>query len=137
MIRVYCDIVGDLFHIGHLNLFKQSRGFGDYLLVGVHSDKVVESYKRKPIIFERDRYEMIRNCLLVDDIIEDAPLIIDEDFIHKHKIDIVVHGDDKSSHFDVQHKVPIELGIMKYAKYTQRTSTSKIIERILTEMKGI
>ena len=79
MIRVYCDIVGDLFHIGHLNLFKQSRGFGDYLLVGVH----------------------------------------------------------KSCHFDVQHKVPIELGIMKYAKYTQRTSTSKIIERILTEMKGI
>ena len=40
------DVVGDLFHVGHLNLFRHFRKFGDYLLVGVHSDESVESYKR-------------------------------------------------------------------------------------------
>jgi cytidyltransferase-like protein len=42
MTRVYVDMVADLFHYGHVNFLKQARQFGDYLLVGIHSDKVVE-----------------------------------------------------------------------------------------------
>ena len=29
MTRVYVDIVGDLFHIGHLNLFKKAKALYD------------------------------------------------------------------------------------------------------------
>ena len=47
--------------------------------MGVISDKNATNYKRKPIIDEKDRYEIIRNLKLVDLIIEDAPLIITED----------------------------------------------------------
>ena len=53
MKRVYVDMVGDLFHIGHINMFKQARELGDYLIVGVHSDKAVESYKRTPSPLKR------------------------------------------------------------------------------------
>tara|TARA_R100000152_G_C6781665_1_gene216716 strand:- start:8 stop:403 length:396 start_codon:yes stop_codon:yes gene_type:complete len=128
MRRVYSDIVGDLFHIGHINMFKQAREYGDYLIVGVHSDKTVESYKRKPIICENDRYEIIRNCKLVDEVIIDAPLVITHDYINKNKIDIVVHGDDNL--FSENYKVPIEMQIMKYVPYTKGVSTSEIIRRI-------
>ena len=130
MIRVYLDVVGDLFHIGHINIFKQARELGDYLIVGIHSDSSVESYKRKPIISEYDRYEMIRNCRLVDEVIEDAPLVLTKEYIKNNKIDFVVHGDDKNPHFEYQHKAALEMGIMKYLKYTDGISTSEIISKI-------
>jgi cytidyltransferase-like protein len=130
MKRVYADVVGDLFHVGHINMFRQARSHGDYLIVGVHSDKTVESYKRKPIISEQDRYEIIKNCKLVDEVIIDAPLVITKDYIKENKIDIVIHGDDTNILFNEQHKIPLEMGIMKYVKYTKGISTSEVIKRI-------
>ena len=117
MKRVYVDMVGDLFHIGHINMFKQARELGDYLIVGVHSDKAVESYKRTPITPETGRYEIIRSCRLVDEIIEDAPLIITKKYLLKHDISLVVHGDD--IRYDSFYEVPINMGIMRYVKYTK------------------
>ena len=39
---------------------------GDYLIIGVHSDKQIESYKRTPIFCEKDRYEIMRFDHTVD-----------------------------------------------------------------------
>jgi cytidyltransferase-like protein len=36
--RVYVDMVGDLFHMGHVQFLKAARQFGDWLVVGVLSD---------------------------------------------------------------------------------------------------
>ena len=36
MVRVYVDMVADLFHYGHVELLRQARALGDYLLVGIH-----------------------------------------------------------------------------------------------------
>ena len=38
--RVYVDMVGDLFHPGHVALLRAARGFGDQLVV-VLSDEAV------------------------------------------------------------------------------------------------
>lgn len=37
----------DLFHIGHLNILKKSKEMCDFLIVGVSTDEVVQSYKHK------------------------------------------------------------------------------------------
>ena len=68
--RVYVDGVFDLYHRGHLESFKyiKSEEFSKlmniksniHLIVGVVSDKDCESYKRKPIINELDRLELIK-----------------------------------------------------------------------------
>ena len=92
MIRVYLDMVGDLFHVGHLNIIKKSKAMGDYLIVGVHSDESVASYKRLPIIKHRDRVDIIESCRYVDEVIAPAPLIITENFINQHNINLVIHG---------------------------------------------
>lgn len=132
MTRVYVDIVGDLFHIGHLNLFKKARALFEnpYLIVGVHSDKSVESYKRRPVICQEQRYEMIKSCRLVDEIIEAAPLFLDENFINENKIVCVVHGDDMSKSLKDQHRIIREMNIVKYVEYTKGISTSQIINKI-------
>ncbi len=130
MSRVYVDMVADLFHIGHINILKQARNHGDYLIVGIHNDKDVESYKRIPIIDENDRYEIVRQCKLVDEVIENAPLVITEEYIKKHKIDYVFHGDDTNIDYSQQHMIPLGLGIMVYGKYTPGISTSSIIDKI-------
>jgi len=130
MTRVYVDVVADLFHRGHLNLFKKAREFGDHLIVGVHSDNEVKQYKRTPVFHESDRYEIVKMCRLVDEIIEAAPTIITKDFIKTHNIDVIVHGDDIREAYREQHRIPLEMGIMKYVPYTKGISTSKIIKRI-------
>ena len=35
----------DLFHIGHLDFLEKCAGRGDYLIVGLHTDPVVNRYK--------------------------------------------------------------------------------------------
>ena len=130
MIRVYVDTAADLFHVGHLNLIRRAKAFGDYLIVGVHSDKDVASYKRAPIINEKDRYEMVKSCKYVDEVLRGAPLIITEDFLKKYKIDFVVHGDDVTDEIKKQHKVPLEKKKMKYISYTKGISTTEIIKKI-------
>jgi len=131
MTRVYVDMVGDLFHIGHLNMFKQAKTYGDYLIVGIHSDKTVESYKRKPIIKQEHRYQIISNCKLVDQVIENAPLKVTKDFILNNNIHYVIHGDDlNTKSTEMMYSIPIQLGIMKTISYTKGISTSEIINKI-------
>jgi len=130
MTRVYIDIVGDLFHVGHLNLIRTAKALGDYLIVGVHSDLDTAKYKRKPIIEESQRYEIIESCRYVDEIIENAPLLITEEFMKEHQIDLVVHGDDIRQAYEEQHRVPRQLGKMRYVSYTDGISTSDIINKI-------
>jgi choline-phosphate cytidylyltransferase len=133
--RVYIDGIFDLFHIGHLESFKKSRKFFDntYLIVGVISDKDAKNYKRKPIIREKDRYEIIRNLRLVDLVIEDAPLIMTENFMKEYNIDLVVHGFANENDLEKQKeffKIPIEMDKFKTIEYYKELSTTDIINKV-------
>ena len=132
MTIIYCDIVGDLFHFGHIKLFQKCKEFGDTLYVGICSDEMVESYKRKPIMNIFERNEIIKNCKLVDKTIINCPCPITKEFIEKYNIDIVVHGDDMDKEkLNYWYKVPIDMGIFKTVKYEKNISTSIILKRIL------
>ena len=45
MVIGFTDGVYDMFHVGHLNMIEACKKRCDYLIVGVHSDEIVESYK--------------------------------------------------------------------------------------------
>ena len=96
MTRVYVDMVADLFHYGHVELLRQARALGDYLLVGVHADDAVLAHKRKPILTMDERVACVAGCRYVDEVLPNAPWITGRDWIEKHNIQIVVHGDDYS-----------------------------------------
>ena len=133
MIRVYMDGVFDLFHRGHLEAIKKCKEFGDFIIIGVISDKDCESYKRRPIVNEVDRVEIIKNLKDVDEVIFPSPLIIDKKFIDDHQIDVIVHGFSNESDLENQKeffKIPIELNKFQIIKYYEKTSTSEIINKI-------
>lgn len=136
MIRVYTDMAADVFHVGHLNLLKKAKAMGDYLIVGVHSDEQITSYKRRPIFSEQDRYEIMRGCRYVDEVIEAAPLVMTKDFLLNNNIDLVVRGDDTSQQHLEQQADPISMGIMRYVPRTPGVSTSEIITRIMERCRN-
>ena len=130
-VRVYVDVVGDLFHAGHVQFFKKAREEGDYLIVGIHRDDEVADYKRQPYLTMEERRIAIEACRYVDEVIVDVPIGISEEWIEKYDISLVIHGDDFSEeNKEAHYGVPIRLGIFKTVPYTQGTSTTDIIERI-------
>lgn len=60
-VRVYVDMVGDLFHAAHVALLREARSHGDRLVVGVLSDETAASYKRRPIMTLAERVAAHRN----------------------------------------------------------------------------
>ena len=130
MTKVLVNGAFDILHSGHINLLKYAKYIGDYLIVGVHSDEDVEHYKRRPVLTLKERSEVIKCCKYVDEVVESAPLVITKDFLLNYDISYVVHGDDVSDEVKRQHRVPFELGMVKYIPYTTGISTTEIIERI-------
>ena len=66
----YTTGVFDMFHIGHLHILKKAKNHCDYLVVGVSSDELVQSYKGiTPIIPLSDRMEIIMSLNCVDEVI--------------------------------------------------------------------
>ena len=130
MIRVYADMTADLFHYGHVEFLKQALALGDYLLVGVHSDDVLEANKRKPILKLEERLKSVAGCRWVDEVVPDAPWRIDYPWIKRHGIGLVVHGDDFSKEqLEYFYEVPLGLGIFRTIPYSLGISTSDIIRR--------
>ena len=63
----YTQGVYDMFHIGHLNLINHAKEYCDYLIVGVNSDALVQSYKHRiPVIKQEDRKVIVENIRAVD-----------------------------------------------------------------------
>ncbi len=124
-------MVADLFHYGHVNFLRLARKHGDYLLVGVHADKTVMSYKRRPIFSMEERVASVKHCRYVDEVVCDAPLTIDRAWIEQHEIDLILHGDDLSRETaEFWYGTPIKMGIYRSVAYTPGISTTEIIARI-------
>ena len=130
MIRVYADMVADLFHYGHVEFLRQASMLGDYVLVGINADDEVAIHKRRPIQTMEERMASVANCRYVDEVIPDAPWIFDPSWIEKYDIGLVVHGDDYSAEGRQEiYRVPIEMGIFRSIAYTKSISTTEIIRR--------
>ncbi|MCD8325711.1 MAG: adenylyltransferase/cytidyltransferase family protein [Lachnospiraceae bacterium] len=90
----YTQGVYDMFHIGHLNLLNHAKEYCDYLVVGVNSDALVESYKhKKPVIHENERKSIVENIKAVDEavIVETLDKI---EQLNNFGYDVIFIGDD-------------------------------------------
>ncbi|XP_050260258.1 choline-phosphate cytidylyltransferase 1-like [Quercus robur] len=138
-VRVYADGIYDLFHFGHARALEQAKKLfpNTYLLVGCCNDELTHKYKGKTVMNEKERYESLRHCRWVDEVIPDAPWVLTQEFIDKHQIDYVAHdslpyADASGAGNDVYEFVK-SIGKFKETKRTDGISTSDIIMRILKD----
>ena len=131
-VHVYTDMCADLFHVGHVNLLKQCKSLypSVYLIVGIHNDKTIESYKRSPVCSMFERMEVLKSCKYVDKIIPDSPLTITADFMTEHNIDLIVHGDNiPVDERDKMYGYAQSIGKYREVPRYNGISTTEIIQR--------
>ena len=83
-----------MFHIGHLNILRQAKAKCDYLIVGVSTDELCASYKKKaPIVSFEERKAIVESIRYVDEVV---PQINRDKFSawEKTPFDIMFVGDD-------------------------------------------
>ena len=85
----------DGLHPGHLDFFKQSKRYGDFLIVSVGTDRNVKKIKgKKPLFNQDERLDLVAACKIVDQ----AILGTETNFymhIRDHAPDIICLGYDQ------------------------------------------
>mgnify|MGYP001253097115 FL=1 len=138
--KIYIGGTFDLFHYGHVNLFKNLKhylkGEISQVIVAVNSDDFAESYKRKPVMNQYERLAVVNSCKYVDygfimDSYDNQPF-----FIEENNPDYIVMGTDwqQKDYFKqlaVSQEFLDRIGAkIIFMPYTSSISTSKIIDRI-------
>ncbi len=118
--------------------------------MGVCNDDLTHSKKGKTVMNETERYESIRHCRYVDEVVTDAPWVLDDEFLTQNKIDFVAHdeipygaegSDDIYQHIKVRSTlhsiISIEYfqarGMFVATQRTEGVSTSDIICRLVRD----
>jgi len=144
---VYVDMVGDLFHAGHVGFLRKARELAEQhaaargvsevrLVVGLMGDDAAAAYKRRPVQPLAQRIIVLEACRYVDEVVGDPPMPVSEAFLEEHAVDLVVHGDDLGDE-DLRYwyAAPIAQGRFAVVPYTslaggEAVSTSEIIRRV-------
>jgi glycerol-3-phosphate cytidylyltransferase len=136
----YATGVFDLFHIGHLNIFKKAKSKCDILIVGVATDALTEKLKnKKPVIPFEERCEILRSIKYIDKVVPQAKIdeISDQ---KKLGFNIIFKGSDwkgteKWKELEKEFK-KINVKVV-YFPYTKTTSSTLINEFLSAELQKI
>ena len=87
--------VFDLLHIGHINLFRNAKSLGEYLIVAVQDSNYVKKFKPSAnlIYNTEERMYIVKSIRFVDDVV---PYDSVDNIVHTVDFDILVTGPDQT-----------------------------------------
>lgn len=136
---IYCSGVFDLLHEGHMEIFRRAAAHGTKLIVGVHTDEDVESYKRRPSMSYDVRTKTVQKCKFVDEVVQ-APLYLQGNdgrkFLETHMVDYVVCSDEYDQPNDTYYEYPRQNGMLIVLGRTAGISTSAIRQQVYESVKN-
>lgn len=133
---VYVAGAFDLFHVGHLDFLEEAKKFGDYLIVGLHTDPVVNQYKggNYPIMNLHERVLSVLACKYVNEVVIGAPYSVTKDLMEHFNVDLVCHGQTPIA-TDIgnidPYAVPKQMGKFILIDSGNTITTEDIVERII------
>ena len=123
----------DYFHYGHYNLLKRAKSLGDYLIVGVSSDKMCQQKGKITILDENTRMDIVSSLNFVDEV------IIEQDMAQKcrdvidYDINVFVLGSDYRDVFPQmpEYRILLEAGCeVVFLERTPDISTSELKDKL-------
>lgn len=138
---VYVGFCADLIHHGHINIIIVARKLGR-VVVGLQTDRSIESYKRAPFMTYDQRKKVVENIIGVDQIIP-METWDEVDSIRKIKPDYFVHADDWKKEGSPLKKLRAEIiealkgwgGKLIEPKYTEGVSSTRLLQYLLKGIK--
>ncbi len=130
----YTTGVFDLFHVGHLNILRQSKEKCQFLIVGVSTDELALELKgRLPTIPFKQRMEIIQSIRYVDKVVPEVEMDKLEAWKKLH-YNVLFKGSDaqqKEIYREYEKKLKEIGGVdICYFPYTRGISSTEIKERL-------
>lgn len=129
----YTTGVFDMFHIGHLNILRRAKEQCEYLIVGVTTDALCETNKKKrPVICEADRTEIVKAICYVDKVVPQDDMNKLE-AVKKYSVNAVFVGSDwqGSPEWEQYEKDFATVGCdVVYLQHTKGVSSTVLRERL-------
>jgi len=131
---IYIDGAWDMFHCGHVAILEAAKKRGDYLIVGIHGDAVVNRIRGSnlPLMNLHERVLSVLGCRHVDDVLIDAPYDVTPEMVASLKLDEVVRGSqsDDDRHESYRHAYPKHKNMFVVLNSPNDFSMNHILERI-------
>jgi glycerol-3-phosphate cytidylyltransferase len=119
----------DLFHAGHIMMLKEAKAQCDHLIVGLQTDPTIDRpEKNKPVQSVFERYEQLKACKYIDEILVYAT---EEDLLNillSYPIDVRILGQE----YMQQEFTGSHLGIqLHFNKREHNFSTTELRRRVV------
>jgi glycerol-3-phosphate cytidylyltransferase len=124
----------DLFHAGHIMMLKEARTQCDYLIVGLQTDPTIDrpTEKNKPIQSVFERYEQLKACKYVDEVLVYATEKDLVDILLSYPIDVRILGNEYEHKNFTGRNECVERGMQFYFnKRDHSFSTTELRQRVV------
>ncbi len=104
--RILVDMSATIIHHGHIRLLKKANKFGKVLVALTKDSEIKKTKGYNPELNFKSRKEILDSIKYVNKVIA-SDFIINEKFLKKNRIDMLIHGHDNPNKISDKKKIKI------------------------------
>lgn len=123
--RIMVDMSATLIHHGHIRLLKAAKQLGTVIVALTTDEEIRQKKGYDPELSYAERKEIMEAIRYVDEVVP-CNWLIENDFLERHRIDLLVHGHDSTN--------PISANKLLILPRTEGISSSELRHRVVRVM---